>query len=219
MPSSSHSCLASLRTTGTPFSAKHMAIPPPMSPAPRMPTFFRGAGAADTPGTFCDKRSEKKRCRRAPDCTPKTSFVNSLASTALPSSKLILEHAARRQLQMAAGATIPGAWLAAISSPCSTAPIPAISRFWNGTGRFEIGLGGFPRAMVAASAMTSPLATASTTPVFCAWGMGTGLPRRIICMAGCSGATLGSRCVPCAPGSRPRLTSGNPTTVFGTATR
>mmetsp|Transcript_10806 Transcript_10806/g.29381 ORF Transcript_10806/g.29381 Transcript_10806/m.29381 type:complete len:255 (-) Transcript_10806:745-1509(-) len=117
MPSSSHSCLASLMTTGMPFSAKHMAMPPPMSPAPRIPTFFSGAGAAETPGTFCARRSEKKRCRRAADWTPKTSFVNSLASTALPSSKVMVEQAARKQLQMAAGATMPGAWLAAINSP------------------------------------------------------------------------------------------------------
>mmetsp|Transcript_116660 Transcript_116660/g.362472 ORF Transcript_116660/g.362472 Transcript_116660/m.362472 type:complete len:202 (-) Transcript_116660:650-1255(-) len=51
-PSSSHSGFASFRTTGTPFSAKHMAMPPPMSPAPRMPTFFSAWGGDLTPGTF-----------------------------------------------------------------------------------------------------------------------------------------------------------------------
>mmetsp|Transcript_78934 Transcript_78934/g.218415 ORF Transcript_78934/g.218415 Transcript_78934/m.218415 type:complete len:348 (-) Transcript_78934:446-1489(-) len=219
-PSSSHSGLASFRTTETPFSAKHMAMPPPMRPAPNIPTFFSGAGGALTPGTFCAKRSAKKRCRNAADCTPKTNFVNSFASTAVPSSKLNLEQAALRQLQIAVGATMPGAWLAAMSSPCSSAPIPAIKRFWNGTGRLEMGLGGLPRASAAASATTSPLlATPSTMPSFAACSIGTGFPRMIICMACCNGATRGKRCVPCAPGRRPRFTSGKPTTVFGTATR
>mmetsp|Transcript_99703 Transcript_99703/g.259926 ORF Transcript_99703/g.259926 Transcript_99703/m.259926 type:complete len:268 (+) Transcript_99703:1118-1921(+) len=116
-PSLNHSSLASFSTTGTPFSAKHMAMPPPISPAPRMPTFLMGAGLAVRPGTFWAARSAKKRCCSAFDCRPNMSSVNCSASTLSPSLKLyLLEHAARKHSTMALGATIPGAALSAMTS-------------------------------------------------------------------------------------------------------
>ena len=66
------------RQPETPFCTKHMAMPPPMSPAPRMPIFFSGAGFSLTPGTFCAMRSARKRCLRAADCTEKTCMQNPL---------------------------------------------------------------------------------------------------------------------------------------------
>mmetsp|Transcript_17525 Transcript_17525/g.52720 ORF Transcript_17525/g.52720 Transcript_17525/m.52720 type:complete len:247 (+) Transcript_17525:1262-2002(+) len=218
MPASSHSCLASLRTMGIPFCAKHMAMPPPIRPAPRMPTFLMGSGLRFTPGTFEHSRSAKKRWRRAADCTPKTSFVNSSASTFRPSAQGFM-HAALRHLQIAAGATMRGIVLKAISSPCSSMPPMAKNLFAWGTGRFEMGAGGLESANAAASSTTLPFATRSTMPFLAASFAFRDLPWRIICMAVMRGAILGRRCVPWPPGRRPRFTSGRPTDVPSTATR
>mmetsp|Transcript_49233 Transcript_49233/g.88516 ORF Transcript_49233/g.88516 Transcript_49233/m.88516 type:complete len:202 (+) Transcript_49233:849-1454(+) len=176
MPSSSHSFFASLRTTGMPFCTKHMAMPPPISPAPRMPIFLRGAGLSSTPGTFCAMRSAKKTWRRAADCTEKTSLVNSAISTSRPSRKLLPEHAASKHLMMPAGATISGCALKAVFKPASNPPAATMKRLVLGTSLLEIGAGGWERANSAASAMTSPAATASMMPFFLAASAFIGRP-------------------------------------------
>mmetsp|Transcript_89889 Transcript_89889/g.175958 ORF Transcript_89889/g.175958 Transcript_89889/m.175958 type:complete len:200 (+) Transcript_89889:418-1017(+) len=189
MPASSHSCFASFNTTCMPFCTQQIAMPPPISPAPKIPTFFRGAGAAFKPGIFVVMPCAKKRCRKAPDCTLKSSFVNSRPSTFKPSWKLPWPQAASAHLMIEAGATMPFtlfmAWFKAISKP----PALALKRDAFGTGRLEIGAGGLDNANFAASSTTLPDATASTTPVFCALSAFTCMPLNSIGKATSNGAT------------------------------
>mmetsp|Transcript_130661 Transcript_130661/g.419035 ORF Transcript_130661/g.419035 Transcript_130661/m.419035 type:complete len:226 (+) Transcript_130661:1447-2124(+) len=219
MPLSNHSCLASLRTTAIPFWTKQMAMPPPMSPAPTMPTFLMGAGFAVNPATLLAMRSAKKRCRKAADCTPKSSRVNSLLSTLQPSWKLMVLQAARTQLMMASGAIMPLACCEAWFKTMSNAPPSALKRFACSTGRLEIGAGGFESANCAASSTTSPLAMASTIPALRAWAIFTGAPVMSMGKQTSRGARRGMRCVPSPPGSRPSCTSGKPTLAAATPTR
>mmetsp|Transcript_13518 Transcript_13518/g.27301 ORF Transcript_13518/g.27301 Transcript_13518/m.27301 type:complete len:248 (-) Transcript_13518:97-840(-) len=218
-PSSSHSCFASFRTTGTPFCAKHIAMPPPMSPAPRMPIFFRGAGAAVMPGILAAVLSAKKRCRKALDCTLKSRRTNSRISTFRPSSKLMPEQAARKQVMMPSGAIMPGVCFFAAARAASKALVAAAPVLAGGTGRLETGFAGWESAKAAASSTTLPAATASTMPWACAWGAFSELPVRIICVTVSSGARRGKRWVPWPPGRRPSVTSGNATAAAAAATR
>mmetsp|Transcript_37913 Transcript_37913/g.114529 ORF Transcript_37913/g.114529 Transcript_37913/m.114529 type:complete len:248 (+) Transcript_37913:1292-2035(+) len=219
MPPSSHSCFASFSTTDTPFCTKQMAMPPPMSPAPTMPTFLMGAEVALLPGTLLARRSAKKRCRMAADCTLKSKRVNSFPSTFKPSWKLMPLHAARTQLMMASGAIMPLACWEAWFSAMSSAPPRALKRFAFGTGRLEMGSGFLDNAICAASSMRLPLAMASMTPAFAALSILSGAPVMSIGSATSRGATRGIRCVPSPPGRRPSCTSGKPTDAFGAATR
>ena len=49
--------LPALSTTGTPFWMKHIAMPPPIKPAPKIPIFFNGAGFSSMPGTWIRARN------------------------------------------------------------------------------------------------------------------------------------------------------------------
>mmetsp|Transcript_3828 Transcript_3828/g.8748 ORF Transcript_3828/g.8748 Transcript_3828/m.8748 type:complete len:236 (-) Transcript_3828:130-837(-) len=219
MPASSHSCFASLSTTCRPFCAQQMAMPPPMRPEPRIPTFLMGAGCALSPGTLLIIRSAKKRWRNAADCTLKSSFVNSRPSTCKPSLKLPELQAARTQAMIPEGAIMPLALFTAMASAPSRAPPWTLKRFALGTGRLEIGAGGFDNANFAASSTTSPLAMASTMPAFSAFSAFCGAPVRSMGKATSSGATRTMRCVPSPPGRRPSCTSGKPTEALGEMTR
>mmetsp|Transcript_112008 Transcript_112008/g.327557 ORF Transcript_112008/g.327557 Transcript_112008/m.327557 type:complete len:245 (+) Transcript_112008:1188-1922(+) len=217
-PSSNHSCFASFKTTGTPFCAKHMAIPPPMSPAPRMPIFFSGAAVAVMPGTLAAVRSAKKRCRSALDCTLKSSCTNSRNSTFRPSSKLMPEQAARKQAMMPSGAIMPGDCFLAAAKAASKAFIAGGPELSGGTERLDTGFGPCASAKAAASSTTFPEATASTMPLARACGAFTEPPVRIICVTVSNGARRGKRWVPWPPGRRPSVTSGKATTALGAAT-
>jgi len=62
MPRSSASCFTSISFTAMPTLAKFMAMPPPMVPAPMMPTVVTGMTGVSsaTSGTFHTWRSAKK---------------------------------------------------------------------------------------------------------------------------------------------------------------
>jgi hypothetical protein len=88
-PRSSASADCSTTVTGMPALAKHMAMPPPMVPAPITTARFTGAGCVPSgmPGTRPASRSPKKMWRSATLCSPATSFWNCSRSTFSPSSK------------------------------------------------------------------------------------------------------------------------------------
>ena len=88
MPRSSASCFTSTTVTGIPALAKHMAMPPPMVPAPMIAARATGAAfsPAGMPGTLVASRSAKKAWRWARLSSLATSSVNSRRSSASPSS-------------------------------------------------------------------------------------------------------------------------------------
>mmetsp|Transcript_66725 Transcript_66725/g.144973 ORF Transcript_66725/g.144973 Transcript_66725/m.144973 type:complete len:223 (+) Transcript_66725:452-1120(+) len=210
-PLSSHSCLASFKMTGTPFWMKQMAMPVPIKPAPTMPTFLMGAGFSFKPGTLLAKRSEKKRCLNAADCTLKSSFLNCRPSSLTPSSKLMLLQAASTHLMIAAGAIMPLAFWEAWFKVISKAPPRALKRVAAKTGRLEMGLGGMESANLAASSTTLDFTIASRIPALCAFAALRGAPVKSMGRKTSRGATRGIRWVPSPPGKRPRVTSGRPT--------
>mmetsp|Transcript_66723 Transcript_66723/g.144963 ORF Transcript_66723/g.144963 Transcript_66723/m.144963 type:complete len:223 (+) Transcript_66723:1373-2041(+) len=211
MPASNHSCLASFKMTGTPFWMKQMAMPVPIKPAPTMPTFLMGAGFSFKPGTLLAKRSEKKRCLNAADCTLKSSFLNCRPSSLTPSSKLMLLQAASTHLMIAAGAIMPLAFWEAWFKVISKAPPRALKRVAAKTGRLEMGLGGMESANLAASSTTLDFTIASRIPALCAFAALRGAPVKSMGRKTSRGATRGIRWVPSPPGKRPRVTSGRPT--------
>src|SRR5262249_339701 len=77
-PRVSASGAASTTVTGMPALAKHMAMPPPMVPAPITAArlISRGSTSFETPGTLAASRSAKKMWRWALDCSSAISSVN-----------------------------------------------------------------------------------------------------------------------------------------------
>ena len=106
-PRSSAACSISITVTGMPALAKHMAMPPPMVPAPMTAAAWTGRGSVPGgSGAFCASRSAKKAWRWARLSSPTTSCSNSRRSLAAPSSKGIVT-AARTLSTQARGAWAP----------------------------------------------------------------------------------------------------------------
>src|SRR5438105_6240530 len=89
-PLSSASCFTSSTRTGMPALAKHMAMPPPMVPAPitAAERIGRAGVSSGTSGTLEAARSAKNTWRRALDSGELINSMNSLRSTCTPSSNV-----------------------------------------------------------------------------------------------------------------------------------
>ncbi len=218
MPRSSASCFTSTTVTGMPALAKHMAMPPPMVPAPMIAALATGApfNPAGMPGTFCASRSAKKAWRWARLSSLPTSSVNSLRSSARPSS-IGMVTAARTASMQAAGARWPRARLSRGSAASSSkAGFARASASLSSRSRtLASGLPMTERAKATASSRVEHTASARPGNVSTAmW-----VPPTIAFIAATGPITRGRRWVPPAPGRMPSLTSGSPTLAPGEATR
>mmetsp|Transcript_22713 Transcript_22713/g.59291 ORF Transcript_22713/g.59291 Transcript_22713/m.59291 type:complete len:351 (-) Transcript_22713:502-1554(-) len=207
-PLASPASLTSTSLTTMPTSAHDIAIPPPMSPAPTIPTVEILAALARMPSTFTPVRSAKNMWRRAADSGDLSNTPNSRFSTLSPTAKVGPAHAASTHRTIAAGAISPGRILASLA-------VALAKSVGCGGGMSQIFGSGNPildlhtaRAVLSRSL---PLATiVSTTFHLSAWSAPMCAPDVIISMAASGPMSRGSRCVPCPPGNRPMLTSGNP---------
>ena len=218
-PLSSASCFTSSTRTGMPALAKHMAMPPPMVPAPitAAERIGRAGVSSGTSGTLEAARSAKNTWRRALDSGELINSMNSLRSTCTPSSN-VSSDAATASTHLS-GAGYPFATAATLlrancrkasGSGCATAR----SR--------RMGKGRRDAARVAnstAPASRSPSITSSKTPVLESIAAGTEAPETIRLSAVSRPTARGSSCVPPAPGRRPSFTSGSAICVEGVATR
>ena len=210
--------------TGMPALAKHIAMPPPMVPAPITVAraMSRGLVPAGMPGTLAASRSAKKICLCAFDWSPSLSLENSSRSR-LNASSIGISIVARTASITAAGAASPRVRLADLATASSNAA--GLSR--NGlilssrsrVRRSAIRSATARCANAIAACVTSPCAISSTRPYLSASAAGIGSPLRIIGRALSMPIRRGSRCVPPAPGRRPSLISGRPSRVPGAATR
>ena len=199
-----------------------MAMPPPMVPAPMMPTVFtsRGTTESSTPATFAAVRSAKNTWRSAADCGCIMQAMNALRSSRMPSANGLVTAASTRS-------TI--CWCANKLRLAFARPARAVAK--KSAGREA---GSMVRTLTKGSA--EPLATTSCanaiapvsrspstmrsmTPAAAATLAGTGSPLKMTSSAVAGPTRRGRRCVPPAPGSRPSFTSGRPTFAEATATR
>ena len=193
-----------------------------MVPAPITTAFFTGRGwvSAGMSGTRCASRSPKKMCRSATLCSPSTSRMNCCRSTSSPSSKEWVS-AARTAATQPLGLSWPRARLsktvAAASKAAMSAPAIMSRRL---RARMKV-LPDFAaaRAHSMAPCSSSPSMTASMKPSFTASSARIGSPVTMIFSAASPPISRGRRCVPPAPGTKPRLTSGSPTWAPAIATR
>mmetsp|Transcript_20579 Transcript_20579/g.64289 ORF Transcript_20579/g.64289 Transcript_20579/m.64289 type:complete len:503 (-) Transcript_20579:5-1513(-) len=206
----------STSVTGIPLLAKHIAIPPPIVPAPMTAADSIGRGGASTPTTFEICRSAKKTCCSARASGPAASCAKSSLSRERPASKEGASAAARTASTMSSGASSP---LAALRAPSLAAPKKASTPPSTSRGRADTTReGSTPSASAsanptAASATPSPSTAATTSsarPSLAASAAPSGAPLVMILIAGAQPMRRGSRCVPPAPGSSPRWTSGSP---------
>ena len=91
-----------------PACTKFMAMPPPIVPAPIMPTFLmsRSFVSAGTSSILAAWRSAKNRWRMAADWVPNISFMNCSRSNWSPSA-IVLSVALTTHAMLAAGASKP----------------------------------------------------------------------------------------------------------------
>ena len=196
-----------------------------MVPAPITPTRSTGivGVSASMPGIFHTSRSAKKLYRWAADWGPVSTSTNSLRSTAIPSSNGKLT-AASMHLILLSGARKPRNFraLAARNAANISGLLRAASTFSLDSRTLRSGRCSTTilAAKASAAARSSPSgASSSTRPMARQSVAGTCCPLVTISSAFCTPTIRGSRCVPPAPGSSPRLTSGRPHFALGTAMR
>ena len=197
-----------------------MAMPPPMVPPPITTSLPTGSTcvSAGRPGTRCASRSPKKMCRSALDCSPATRLANKSRSFCKPSSKGMVKEARTASTQPF-GLSCPRARFNKAPAAASNAAIswPAIlSVRLRARVKFRPRLA---RAKAMAPASKSPSITASIKPSFSASVAFTGSPGTMIFSAASGPISRGRRCVPPAPGTKPRFTSGRPRFASASATR
>ncbi len=216
-PAASACSLVSTTLTSNPASAKAMAMPEPMVPAPTIPTFWTERGStASKPGRRVTSRSAKKACRRAADCSDERRARNVSRSRAMPS------FSGRSAASRTSSAALPGA-----SAPLALRRISAIfaEAFWLSMPAIvcspvrRIGLPISSRASSIASWRRSPDESRSTRPRRRASAAFTMRPLETRSRAASRPMSLGKRCVPPAPGTSPSLTSGSPKLAPGSAMR
>ena len=221
-----------------PALAKHMAMPPPMVPAPTIPAADTGrAGVAGgTSSILAARRWAKKKWRWAADWGPPINSTSISRSRAEPASKSIdtalateatIISGARKPLVRLAiralnwskihGSARASASLASRSLALGWGPPSAARRRAKATApaRRSLLLPASPSPWLASSppmmALISPQARAS--------GASMGSPVTHISRALATPTRRGSRWVPPAPGSIPSFTSGSPSRAEAEATR
>mmetsp|Transcript_12704 Transcript_12704/g.41576 ORF Transcript_12704/g.41576 Transcript_12704/m.41576 type:complete len:256 (+) Transcript_12704:1345-2112(+) len=203
----------SLSSTRSPLAMDTSAMPAPISPAPRMP-IVSTLRVGSPNGFFLAAVAPKKMPRSAADSgvaasLPKSSR-SSLEPTAWPPSSPALAHS-----RMAGGAGYLPLVCFCIALPAwsnsTLRPMGVFSR--NQSIQPSLRLRGliFPSAASTAVAMADRSnafgsTTESTSPIFLALAGRTCSPVSIIWIAVCAPTSLGRRCVPPAPGSRPSIT-------------
>mmetsp|Transcript_97668 Transcript_97668/g.252750 ORF Transcript_97668/g.252750 Transcript_97668/m.252750 type:complete len:322 (-) Transcript_97668:129-1094(-) len=208
-PFSTAFSFTSRSTTLMPCWAQDMAMPPPMSPAPTMPTEEIFCGFVVKPSIFPPARSAKNMYRKAVDSDDEISGMNCFASALAPSANVGPAQAASTHLMIACGA----------GSPRRSTAIrldQAAKSHGAGAGRALMLVSGFPicrlQKSIAAARISAPVGTtSSTTPSSRALGPYTWLPLVMSSNAFSEPIRRGRRCVPCPPGKRPMFTSGSPT--------
>ena len=202
-----------------PALAKHMAMPPPMVPAPITAAEWIGrvAVSSGTSGTFEAARSARKACRRAFDSGEFSSSMKRRRSTSAPCSNGSREAATASTHLSGAGYPLATAatLLRANCRNASASGWVTLRSRTIGSGRREA----TRFAKATAPARRSPSITSSKRPVLASIVAGTVAPETIKLSAVSRPSTRGSRCVPPAPGIRPIFTSGSEICVEGAATR
>mmetsp|Transcript_37338 Transcript_37338/g.87329 ORF Transcript_37338/g.87329 Transcript_37338/m.87329 type:complete len:339 (-) Transcript_37338:70-1086(-) len=203
------------------FAADTSAMPAPIKPAPRTPIVStRIAGSPN--GFFLHSVEPKKSPRSAADSDVVARCEKSSRSTLEPSA-CPPSSPARALARIAGGA---GYFPLACFSTCFEAwlnmrrrPGAVFSR--NQSVQPTLRLRGLMVPSAAWSAVAIAVRssafgshTVSTSPSFLALSALTCLPVSIRSRAGLAPMSFGSRCVPPAPGSKPSITSGRPSTVF-----
>ena len=122
-PLASASSLRSIIVTSMPACAKHIAMPPPMVPAPTTAALRTGKGATPCSARILPiMRSAEKTCCIAGACGPLASSMNAAASCSMPCSKLPALMAASTHPTMASGATSPlAAFFTCLRAPAKNA--------------------------------------------------------------------------------------------------
>mmetsp|Transcript_9434 Transcript_9434/g.31183 ORF Transcript_9434/g.31183 Transcript_9434/m.31183 type:complete len:249 (-) Transcript_9434:213-959(-) len=220
MPSAAAVAAAASRSTsetGRPASRKHIAMPRPMVPPPMTATLRTSvaAFASTSAGSLAQARSAKKSIWSALDCGPAIKASNLAASKARPASKGSLD-AASTHSTMSCGAMTPrGARRrAAENTSAPTAGITTPQLLRNTPGLRSLTM------RMASSSSSAPSGTsASIQPISTASAAEMWRPLRMRLSAFSAPTSRGSRCVPPAPGSSPRWTSGKPTFAVFSATR
>ena len=215
MPRVSASCVVSMIWTGKPALAKHMAMPPPIVPAPRT---RRGRSARRLSPDVGDLRRPRAR-RRRNGSSPYLRRGRSSVKSAARSPALVER---RRQGQFdgsrrrAAAPPAPRAPREVLAHARQRGPAGRAPRQASRRGRAPSDAD--PRraraAKATAPASESPSTSASTTPIALAFAAGIGSPDRIISTAVSMTDSRGRRCVPPAPGIDPSLISGSPSRRF-----
>ena len=209
-----------------PTLAKFIAMPPPIVPAPSTPhvSMSRIGVSLAMSGILFAARSAKNAYRWAADWAPVTSSTNSFLSTFRPSSNGRLA-AASMHWMLYSGARKPRDLLGdrraelgeqfgvalGLGDLVVTVADP-LERQASATAWLANATAAARRAATSPSAVTSsisPLSSASALPMW--------RPDVIISSAFGTPTRRGSRWVPPAPGSRPRLTSGRPNFAEATA--
>ncbi len=202
-----------------PALAKHIAMPPPMVPAPITAAVRMGrvGVSSGTSGIFEAARSARNTCRSAFDSGEPTSSRKSCRSIATPSSNGLTD------------AATASTHLSGAGYPFATAATPLRANWMNASGsgwetRRSRKSGSGRRddtrpAKATAPAVRSPSNSSSKRPVFASFSAGIDAPETIRLRAASRPTARGSLCVPPAPGRRPSFTSGNAICVPGAATR
>ena len=190
-----------------------MAMPPPMVPAPMMPTceIFRNWVSAGTSGIFDAARSEINRCRSDTLSGVDIRAVKISRSAFIPSSNFILVAFCTASTHLAGAGKFFAIAVTVLSANLkypSASGCPTRRSRTKGSGPTAA----FSSAYAIAPAMRSPSITLSNS--FCPGKLAinsllTGSPDTIMLSAASTPITRGKRCVPPAPGIKPSLTSGS----------
>ena len=172
------------------------------------------------PSILLAMRSAKNRCLRAVDCGSSMQASNARRSAAKPSSKVIVP-AASRQSRIRCGAVCPFKRLAMVSRACKrrAASSSVIARGMSRVSLLPAPLLIRASANAVAPSPGSPEHTSSEMPAVRASCAVMERPVVIMSIACSNPVSRGKRCVPPAPGSKPRFTSGNPTLAVAPARR
>ncbi len=207
-----------------PTLAKFMAIPPPMVPAPMMPTLFtsRTGVSLARPLTLEASRSPKKEWIRPARWGDSMHSMNSSRSRFMPSSKGRLKAASTASTHLN-GENRPRARFFKPSRNWSKTSLPFSASILSVMSRTR--RTGLPSSAIfwanarPTARISSPSSTASRIPRARASLAPTNSPVVIISSAFWAPVRRGRRWVPPAPGNRPSFTSGRPTLALLRATR
>mmetsp|Transcript_17468 Transcript_17468/g.52055 ORF Transcript_17468/g.52055 Transcript_17468/m.52055 type:complete len:203 (-) Transcript_17468:174-782(-) len=202
-----------MRVTGIPASRKHMAMPRPMVPPPTTPAALTALASflASTPGTLAQARSAKNMCWSAlasGDAASSTNFSCSTARPAAMSSACSMAASTHATMFFGAGSAAPA------SSLSRTSPFQPLTCTLR-----VLRTSACATSCSAFSSSSASGTTSSKAPSARACLAATGRPDTMSSRAASGPTRRGSRCVPPAPGNKPRCTSGSPTRAQALATR